>query len=184
MGRKSKLTDKQWEQIGKRLLNGEKGRALAVEFKVSEAAIRARFSAQHAEIKSVANQILTTESAIKALPISAQVAAISLADQFRSISGHLLGAANFSAASSHRLAGIAHGKVQEIDDATPLNEDSRNALRDVAVLTKMANDSSFIPLNLLAANKEAVKQINNTDPLLPERVTVLVEDASVPEPQA
>lgn len=185
MGRKSKLTEKQWEHIGQRLLKGEKGRELAREFGVSEAAIRARFSAQNAEIKTVANQIVATETALKSLPISAQVAAKNLADDMLAMSTHLAGAGKFGAATAHRLSGIAHAKVQEIDDATPLDEESRNALRDVAVLTEMANKASTIPMNLLAANKELVKQINDeASDVTPVKITVQVEDASQPEPTA
>ncbi|MES2973377.1 MAG: helix-turn-helix domain-containing protein [Pseudomonadota bacterium] len=163
MGRKSKLSERQWQEIGRRLLAGEKGRALAKEYGVSEAAIRARFSAQNAEIKSVANQIVATESALKSLPISAQIAAQDLAAQLRSISGHLAGAANFSAATAHRLAGIAHAKVQEIDDAAPFGEKSMEALKVVAVLTKTANEAGVLPTNLVAANKDMVRAANAGD---------------------
>lgn len=160
MGRKSKLSEKQWEQIGARLLKNESGRALADEFGVSESAIRARFSARTKEIKAVANQIVATDSALKALPVSAQVAAHNLAGDLIAMSTHLGGAGKYGAATAHRLNGIAHAKVQEIDDAAPLDDKSREALRDVAVLTEMANKASFIPVNLLAANKDAVRRLN------------------------
>lgn len=178
MGRKSKLTEKQWEQVGARLLKGEKARALAREFAISEAAIRARFSAQHEEIKTVANQILATDQAFKALPITSQVAAKNLADDLIAMSTHLAGAGKFGAATAHRLSGIAHAKVQEIDDAAPLDDASRTALRDVAVLTEMANKASAIPLNLLAANKDMVQKLNegeatNKEDLLREIVAAL-----------
>lgn len=184
MGRKSKLTDRQWEQIGKRLLDGESGRALAKEFSVSEAAIRARFSARNSEIKTVANQLLATDVALKALPISAQIAAHNLAERMRSISEHLAGAADFGAATAHRLSGIAHAKVQEIDDAAPLNADSIESLKGVAVLTKMANEASTIGLNLLSANKEMVKAAMQDEPVQPVRIVVQIEDASRAEPEA
>lgn len=161
MGRKSKLTDRQWEQIGKRLLAGETGRSLAKEFGVSEAAIRARFSAQNAEIKTVANQIVAAETALKALPISAQIAVHNLADDLRAMSTHLAGAGKYGAATAHRLSGIAHAKVQEIDDASPLDAEGIESLKGVAVLTKMANEASTIAVNLLAANKEMVKDMNS-----------------------
>jgi AraC-like DNA-binding protein len=185
MGRPSKLTEKQWEQIGKRLLEGEKASDLAREFKVSRATLSQRFSKSVGNVKTVANQILETEHALKSLTLSEQVSAISLADQLRSISGHLAGAANYSAATSHRLAGIANLKVQEIDDAKPLDDESRTSLKDVAVLQRMANDASAIPLNLLAANKDTVKQITAEDTtVLPVKVVIDVEDASLPEPEA
>lgn len=160
MGRKSSLTEKQWANIGERLLHGESGRALSREFGVSETAIRKRFSSQTKQIKDVANQILATESAFKALPISSQISAQSLADELRAISMHLAGAGKFGAATAHRLSGIAHGKVSEIDDAAPLTADSLESLKGIAVLTKMANESSEIGIGLLRANKEAIDRLN------------------------
>ncbi|AKJ28824.1 helix-turn-helix domain-containing protein [Caldimonas brevitalea] len=184
MGRKSKLTERQWEDIGRRLLAGEKGRALAKEYGVAESTIRERFSALHGKVKDVANQMVATEQALKALPISAQIAAHDLAAQLRSISMHLASAANYGAATAHRLSGIAHAKVQEIDDVSPLDDDSRKALQDVAVLTKMANESSTIGINLLSANKETVKEIQRQQRPRPARVAVDVVDAGIPDADA
>lgn len=160
MGRPSKLTDKQWAEIAERMASGESVRALSREFKIAESSIRDRLSAQTEKVKVIANQILATEIALKSLPVSAQITAHNLADQLRSISGHLAGAANFGAATAHRLSGIAHAKVQEIDDAAPLNSESMESLKGVAVLTRMANEASDIGINLLKANKEAIDNLN------------------------
>jgi biotin operon repressor len=178
MGRKSSLTESQWADIAKRLLHGETGRALSREFGISETAIRKRIGSQTKQIKDVANQILATESAFKALPISSQISAQSLADELRAISMHLAGAGKFGAATAHRLSGIAHGKVIEIDDSSPLNEESMESLKGIAVLTKMANESSQIGINLLAANKEFIKDQNSgsnqtKDELMKELVSYL-----------
>lgn len=162
MGRQSKLTDAQWEAIGKRLLAGEAAAALAREYGVSKAAISTRFSKRNEEIKTVANQIVATERALSKLNVSEQIAARSLADDLKAISEHLAGAARYGSATAHRLAGIAHAKVEEIDDAGPLTPDSIEALKGVAVLTKMANESSEIGINLLRANKDAVDELNKS----------------------
>lgn len=154
MGRRSSLTEKQWQDIGERLLRGESGRSLAKEYGVSEAAIRKRFGSRTKEIKDVANQLVAAETAFKALPISAQISARTLADELKDISTHLAGAARFGAITAHRLAGIAHGQVEKIDDAEP--EKSMEALQRIGVLTKMANASSEIGLNLLKANKDTI----------------------------
>lgn len=154
MGRPSKLTEAQWEEIKRRLLDGESGRALAEEFGVSETAIRKKVSSQVSEIKNVANQIVNTQSALSRLPISSQISAQSLAQRLMSISGHLAGAADYGAATAHRLAGIAHMRAAEIDDATPLTEESVQTLKGIAALTRMANEASEIGVNLLKANKD------------------------------
>ncbi|MET3232274.1 UNVERIFIED_ORG: AcrR family transcriptional regulator [Burkholderia sp. 1263] len=155
MARPSKLTDAQWESIGKRLLAGESAAALSREFGVSKAAISVRFSKRTEAVKTVAKQIVETERALSFLNVSEQIAARSLADDLKAISEHLAGAARFSAATSHRLAGIAHNKVAQIDDAMPLDETSLASLKGIAVLTRMANDASEIGLNLLRANKDS-----------------------------
>jgi AcrR family transcriptional regulator len=155
MARPSKLTDAQWESIGKRLLAGESAAALSREFGVSKAAISIRFSKRTEAVKTVAKQIVETERALSFLNVSEQIAARSLADDLKAISEHLAGAARFGAATSHRLAGIAHSKVAEIDDAKPLTDESLASLKGIAVLTRMANDASEIGLNLLRANKDA-----------------------------
>lgn len=163
MGRKSALTEKQWNQIEQRLVNGEKGRALGKEFGISEAAIRKRFGTQAKQIKTVANQLVAAETAFKALPISAQIGARTLADRLMAISEHLAGAAEYGAATAHRLSGIAHNKVAEIDDAAPLNDESLKTLKGISVLTQMANQSSEIGVNLLRANKEAIEAMNKPE---------------------
>lgn len=160
MGRPSKLTDAQWEAIGKRLLTGESTSALAREFGVSKGAVSSRFSKRTETIKAVANQLVAADRAMANLNVSEQIAARSLADDLKAISEHLASAARYGAATSHRLLGIAHGKVAEIDDAAPLDGGSVETLKGIAALTRVANDSSEIAVNLLRANKDAVDEAN------------------------
>ena len=174
MGRKSSLTEKQWAAIGQRLLKGEAARALAREFGVSEAAIRKRFGAQTKQIKDVANQLVAAESAFSALPIGAQISARTLADELKEISMHLAGAARYGAATAHRLSGIAHNKAGEIDDAEPLDDKSRLALGDIAVLTRMANGAAEIGMNLLKASKDVKPDDDSPTPVA---ITFGVKDA-------
>lgn len=163
MGRNSKLTDKQWEAIGKRLLTGESAASLAREFSVSKASISTRFSKRSETVKSVANQIVETERSLSLLNVSEQIAARSLADELKSISTHLAGAAKFGAMTAHRLSGIAQAKALEIDDAAPLNEESVESLKGISALTRMANGAAEIGLNLLRANKESIDAMNKGD---------------------
>lgn len=157
MARPSKLTDAQWEKIGKRLLTGESASSLAREFGVSKAAISTRFSKRTEAVKDAANQLVAADVAMSKLNVSEQIAARSLADDLKAISMHLAGAARFGASTAHRLAGIANAKAAEVDDAAPLDEQSREALKDVAILGRMANEASEIGLNLLKANKEQIE---------------------------
>lgn len=173
MGRPSKLTDAQWEKIGKRLIAGESAASLAREFKVSKASISVRFSKRIETVKSVANQIVATEEAMSLLNVSEQMAARSLADDLKSISSHLAGAGKYGAMTAHRLSGIAHGQVEKVDDAEP--EKSMEALQRIGILTKMANASSEIGLNLLKANKDSMA--GDEEPPAPTAIHFGVVDA-------
>lgn len=146
MGRPSKLTPTQWEDLGRRLAAGETAASLGREFGVSQATISERFS----EYPKAAVRKLGHELA--ALPPHAQQAAVTLADELRSISTHLAAAARYGSSTAHRLQALAHGEVQKIDDAEPLK--SVEALKGVHALTRLANDAASTGLNLLAANRD------------------------------
>lgn len=163
MARPSKLTDVAWDRIGKRLLAGEPAASLAREFKISKASISVRFSKRNETVKAVANQLVAADTALSLLNVSEQIAARSLADDLKAISMHLAGAAKFGSMTAHRLSGIAQSKVLEIDDAAPLDESSIETLKGIAILTRMANASSEIGINLLRANKETVDDLNKRD---------------------
>jgi hypothetical protein len=166
VGRKSKLSEEQWAEVFRRRIEGESRRALAREFQISEASIREREekNGKTAEVQQVARMIVATEAAYKSLPVTAQLSAQNLAGKLRSISESLASAADLGAKTSHRLQALANSEVGKVDDADPLSEDSMTALKGVSALTKLANDSASIALNLLAANKETVKELNLPKP--------------------
>lgn len=151
MARPSKLTSDQWDTITKRLMAGEKASDLAREYGVSKTAVSVRVSKRTEALKDVANQLVSAETKLRALPVSEQVMVLTLADELRAISTHLAGAAKFGAATAHRLAGIANGIVDQIDDAEPLK--SMEQIKAVHALSDTANKTAHIALNLLAANK-------------------------------
>ena len=154
MARPSKLSPDQWRELERRLSAGESASALAREFCINPSQITRRVTQDSQKAKDIAKRLAQVHTELATLPIPQQHIAMTLADELRSISTHMAGAAKFSAATAHRLAGIAHAKVQEVDDAAPLNDESMAALKNVAVLSRMANDAAVIPSNLLAANKE------------------------------
>lgn len=170
MGRKSALTPEQWAEVERRhLVDGESVNSLAKEFGVNEATIRKKINPNRSEqeksgkpLRELALEKIDADKRVKdiseqiaSLPISRQQIVTDLAQKLTNISGHLASAAEYGAATAHRLAGIAHNKVAEIDDAKPLNEESLTSLKGIAVLTRMANDASEIGLNLLRANKDS-----------------------------
>jgi len=103
------------------------------------------------------------------LPVSEQLIAVNLASKLRAISDNLASAAQYGAQTAHRLSALANSEVSKVDDAEPLK--SIESLKGVAALTKLANDSASIALNLLAANKETVKELNVNGPANQYNVT-------------
>lgn len=154
MGRPSKLTESQWEEVKRRRLNGETYDSLAREFKISKQAIIKKLGERIVTVKAVANQLVSALDNIGKLPAVDQLSALTLADELRAISTHAAGAAKFGMSTAHRLAGIANGLVQRIDDADPAS--SMEDLKAVAAMGRIANDAAHIGLSLLAANKGKV----------------------------
>lgn len=146
MARKSRLTDEQWNEIITRNLNGESIRGLARDFGVAESAVRKKISAHTGKIKSVAKQIVTVEKTLSSMPISAQVQVRTYADRLRAISNHMASAAEYGAATAHRLAQIANQQTELIDEVNP--EGSIETIKTVAVLTRTANEAADLSVRL------------------------------------
>lgn len=170
MGRPSKLTPAQWAEVERRLLAGETARALGAEFGLAESAIRKRFgahksvSAQSAQVRTVAEKLAEANTALAALPPAQRPVAMDLAEKLQNISGSLASAAELGAKTAHRLNALANSEVGKVDDASPLSPESIAALKGVGVLTKLANDSAHIAVNLLAANKERIAKLDEVPP--------------------
>lgn len=168
MARPSKLSPAQWVEIERRILAGETARALGKEFGISEAGIRKKFganqtiSAQSSQVRAAAEKIADANNALEALPIAQRGVAMGLAEKLRNISSSLASAAELGARTAHRLQALANTEVAKVDDAEPLA--SAASLKGVMVLTKLANDSASIALNLLAANKETVQKLHDDTP--------------------
>lgn len=161
MGRPSKLSEKQWAEVEKRLLAGEKPAALAKEYGINRAGLTRRFSQQVKTIKHVANQVFEADVALRQLPVAQQIAVLNLADELKAISAHLASAGKYGAMTAHRLSSIAHAQAKKIDEENPMS--SEGTLTGVAGLTKMANSASEIAINLLRANKEFVDGLSSGD---------------------
>jgi hypothetical protein len=173
MARPSKLSEQQRTDIKRRLLDGERPSDLAREYKVSKATITG-VNKRAEEIKIVADQVVSAERALGRLPVSEQLLTVNLAARLRSISDSLSAAADLGAKTAHRLSALANNEVAKIDDADPLQ--SLETMKGVALLTKLANSSADIAINLLAANKDTVKRISEDgveepDEITPERIS-------------
>jgi len=148
-GRPSKLSSRQWAEIGRRLATGESTSALAREFKIGKARISERFQVKTKELKALASQIVDVDTALEQLPVSEQGTVLSLADQMKATTANLAAAARHGSATSARLAQIANAKATQLDPAAVDMED----LREIAGLTQTANQAATIGTALVAASK-------------------------------
>jgi hypothetical protein len=169
MARPSKLTEKEWAEIERRHLAGESIRSLAREFRVAASSISERISERTTVQKSVAKQLAAAEMAFSALPVSERISVRSLADELKAISSHLASAAKYGSMTAHKLNAIAHAQSEQIDEMAAL-ADNTEALRSVIAMTEGANKAAIIGLNLLAANKDAVKNANTMIDITPNAV--------------
>ena len=160
MGRPSKLTEKQWAEIEKRVppLGNESMRAVAKELGVSEGVIRSRVKTRTKPETSLANQIAMAELAFESLPINTQVKVRTLADRLKGISENLAGAADLGAQTANKLALVANAQALKIDETKPLGEADVETLKAVVAMTNAANGAAQIGLNLLASNKDTFKE--------------------------
>ena len=161
MPRPSKLTPDQWREIERRLNVGDSASELAREFGVHPAQITRRITQVSQNVRNVAKSLASAQNALAELPVAQQYAAVSLAEKLRGISHSLASAAELGAKTAHRLHSLANSEVNKVDDADPLA--SIESLKGVGILTKLANDSSQIAVNLLSANKEAMKPAETDD---------------------
>jgi len=173
MARPSKLSPAQWEEIKRRLANGEGVRALSREFGVSPGRISSTVSKQAEQVKAVANQLVAAESALCELSVPEQRSAISLAEMLRQVGQNMARAAVHSAATAHRMHALANQEAQKIDDADPLA--NRDALMGVQALTKMGNDAGLLPMQVigLASKSQTGRQPMDDD--------VIEDPADVPD---
>lgn len=183
MGRPSKLSPQQWSEVERRLAAGEKAADLAKEFGVNASQITRRVTQVSQSIRNVAEQVAQAQTALAELPVAQQYAAISLAEKLRNISASLASAAELGARTAHRLQALANTEVGKVDDVNPLS--SVENLKGVSALTKLANDSASIALNLLAANKDRLPKPGEGEEESPDKPKgVLVVPGMLADTQA
>lgn len=175
MGRNSKLTDAQWEKIGKRLLAGESLSALAREFGVSKASLSTRFSKRIQTVKDVANQIVATEKALSNLNVSEQMAARSRADTLKAIEENVLSSSRSGSALAAHIMDVAYNSVKKIDKSAPLDEESKAIISDAWSIARTANSANEGAFNLMKVNKDREPEEDNPSPVA---ITFGVKSAS------
>ncbi len=167
MARPSKLTESELAKIRDRHIAGESIRSLAKEVGMGESSLRERISAQSAQIKKVANQMVATEREFKALPLSAQIAAHFLADAIKQRDSNMAEAGTNLSEVSKMWAKAAKDSTVKImfkamdDDGETVNPERLAACSEemapVMKSIQLSKEAGVIPLKameLAARNKE------------------------------
>jgi hypothetical protein len=163
MARPSKLTDAQWEAIGKKLLNNETSAAeLAREYGVSKGIISQRFSKRIETVKTAAGLIVQANQTLELLNVSERVEAFNLAESLKAISGYGASAARNGMMTADILSSVALKQARSVGADLPLEENAET-IKSVIAISRGANEAASIGLNLLAANKDAMREASNVN---------------------
>ena len=164
-----RLSEAQWEDILKRhIVDGIGSRSLAEQYGVPESSIRTRAkTAQSAQIKYVANQIVTVSQNLKALNPHAQTLTLDLSSKLCNISNNLASAGELGSKNAERLMALAGNHMMGID---PDNIDF-SIVAGVKALGDTAGKHAEIGMGLLNANKLHLEKMaqqsdNSLDDLL------------------
>lgn len=178
MARPSKLTEKQWQVVIERAVAGESVRAIARELKISESTIRERVSAQVKQIKDVANQIVSTDLALKQMPVSAQITAHNLADMIKAMQLNLVVSAVNGASVAAKLSAIALNQANMVDENAIINSENAESIKGIAILTRTANEANQTAMDLMKLNKEAAADLGKTKESANKNLTISFVDSN------
>lgn len=157
MGRPSKLTESEWEEIKRRASAGESTRALAREFHVAHSTISERCSKKVERIKSAANKVFDANKALAALPVSDRPLALTIADNMKATLNSLMRAARAGADSAALINEFAHERAQALRAKKADKEGHQvdaAAVDDFNRLSFAANRAMSPAVRLVIANRD------------------------------
>lgn len=150
------IPDNMRAEILRRMAAGEGSRSIARDVKIPESTLRRNFSAQVAQVQSVANKIVSTEKELAQLSKPAQTAAQGFANQLRAITDNVARALQAGSETAAHLHELARDRAKVI-----LREELQNGMlvdhgvaSDVADLQIMANRALLPALRMIVATRE------------------------------
>jgi transposase-like protein len=153
-----KLTPEEWQEIIRlHLIDGIGVRALSKQFGVPSSTIQSRTkTAQIAQVKEVANQIVDVNHRFTDLDDFAQELTTSLACKLQNISDLAASVAESEAKSARKLSAIKSIQILNLNKENP----DLQSVALIKVLGEAVNDSMKPAFNLMSANKEAIDRLN------------------------
>jgi hypothetical protein len=157
----SKPTDAQWAEIMRlHLVDGIGVRELSKRFGVPASTIQSRTkTAQIAQVKSIANQMVDVNQQFAQLDNLAQNLTATLASKLCSISSLSADVAESEAVSAKRLSAIKSVQILNLDPESP----DCTTVALIKVLGDTVNDALKPAFNLLSANKAFIEKQNEAN---------------------
>jgi hypothetical protein len=163
MGRPSKLSPAQWEEVERRLAAGEGASDLSREFGVHPSQVTRRVAQKSQKVREVAQKVAEAQTALAELPVAQQYSALSLAETISNVMKSSAKAAELGAKTAHRLQALANTEAAKIDDANPGSSASEASLRTVAMLTKVANEAAATGMGLISVTKDRMAKAEEAE---------------------
>lgn len=153
MGRPSKLTETQWDEVKRRRLAGESFGKLAMEFGLSKAAVIKQIGDRLVTVKTIANQMVSAEQDLRKLPVNDQILTVSYIDSVRAMQAGL-SEGGIAGSRTFALLGVRAQRAAE-----RLADDDKDGLAMVMALQRTANTAAEVPLALRNADKETLREL-------------------------
>lgn len=169
MGRPSVLTEPMKVEIGRRLAGGETLRGLSKAMGIAYTTLRRNFSDQVPQIREVAHTLARAEIQLAQLPVSAQRAARTLADQLKEVQENVATSAAINSRTATILSQKAAGVASRLGDDFSEGSEDREKVKTINALMGTANEALRPALALVAANKgQDHKQAKTLEDILEE----------------
>jgi len=124
---------------------------------MAESSLRALISAQSAQIKTVANQMVSAERAFRELPLSAQITTKTIAARLMRTMDNMAAGSELASGSYMKLMMAHNAQAAKVDEAEPMTaEGSAAAMVAMAALGKLANQVGEMPMRFIAALKDGI----------------------------
>jgi hypothetical protein len=187
MGRKSKLTEKQWAEAAERAGAGEPISSIAESYKIDQRNLRKGLTGFKVVAKDIADTIIKkakNDEMLESLSSTKRKIVSGMVRTLISISENTASAAEHASNTARILHIVANREAKKVTLDKPTEGDSGRALISAARIIKVANMAAELPINLLKANNEAVRDINKVeqDEPEPKQIVFTVTDSRRAEP--
>ncbi len=157
MSKSPKFSPMQRMEAESRVYSGESIRQTSRAMGIPESTVRNWCANKHNQIKVIADQLVTAERNVRALPAVAQVRVRSMVELMLMMTNSLMAAGASQAQVAERLSTRAAARSVDIDH--PDEARAAKALIDVHNLSKTADIAATLPMGIARAHQDAAAKL-------------------------